>query len=337
MLAHRAHAWRPRPVRRSIAGRPNRLPPPVLAAPLADSVASSLHTLPDGTRLELLTAGGGRGSGANPAPPSRPPLLFVHGSGHAAWCWRERFLPHLAADGWTATAVSLRGRGGSDAPPAGARAGGTLASHAADVAHVMAAMEEVYGRSPIVVGHSFGGLVVQRLLLEAARGAFPSPSGAALLASAPPSGNSAMVRRIAAARGLWFSARLTWGFISRGYAKDAATARLMFFSDALADAEVERYVGLLAANDGATPVLDVARLGNETPLPPLGLPPPCPGFVLGGDADAVVDVGALREAAAWLGAGEPVILPGAGHDMMLDSTWRDAADALGAWAAGVEA
>ena len=42
------------------------------------------HTLPDGVKLELLH---------HPAETSsidgvhNPPLLFIHGSGHAAWCW----------------------------------------------------------------------------------------------------------------------------------------------------------------------------------------------------------------------------------------------------------
>ena len=40
----------------------------------------------------------------------RPPLLFVHGSFHAAWCWREHFMPHFAAAGWDTLAVSLRGQ-----------------------------------------------------------------------------------------------------------------------------------------------------------------------------------------------------------------------------------
>lgn len=337
MLAPRVlRVQRPIPSARPIARRPNRRVDHGLTAPRAAPARATLHTLPDGTRLELLTVDGDGGAGGGAGGRSRPALLFVHGSGHAAWCWRERFLPHLADAGWTAAAVSLRGRGGSDPPPAGARAGGTLASHAADVAHVAAALAASTGRPPIVVGHSFGGLVVQRLLADAAAGAAPAPAGAALLASAPPSGNTAMVRRIARARGGWFSVRLAWGFISRGYARDAATARRMFFGDALPEADVARYVSLLAANDGATPVLDVARLGDETPLPQLASPP-CPGFVLGGDADAIVDVEALNEAAAWLGAGAPTVLPGAGHDVMLDVSWREAADALSAWAAGVAA
>ena len=290
------------------------------------SVDASTHTLPDGTPLELVSSRGDASS-------KRPPLLFIHGSGHAAWCYREHFLPALAARGWDCHALSLRGRGASGAPPPGARAGGTLATHAADVADVA---KRALARTPIIIGHSFGGLVVQRLVLDAQE-LLPETQlpGVALLASAPPSGNSAMVARIARDRGLLFSAKLTWYFITRAYSKNPDAARTMFFSDALPDTELRRYVALLAANDGETPVLDVRKLGEETPLPALEAGAAPPGLVIGGDADTIVDVAALHEAAAWLGCEPPVVLPGMGHDVMLDVGWEGAAATLDEWGWGV--
>ena len=49
-----------------------------------------------------------------------PPLLFVHGSCHAAWCWDEHFLPYFADHGFDSYALSLRGHGGSAARAASA-------------------------------------------------------------------------------------------------------------------------------------------------------------------------------------------------------------------------
>ena len=43
----------------------------------------------------------------------RPPLLFVHGVAHGAWCFAEHWLPAAAQRGYPAYAVSLRGHGGS--------------------------------------------------------------------------------------------------------------------------------------------------------------------------------------------------------------------------------
>jgi pimeloyl-ACP methyl ester carboxylesterase len=41
------------------------------------------------------------------------PLLFVHGSWHAAWCWDEKFLGFFADRDYRAVALSLRNHGNS--------------------------------------------------------------------------------------------------------------------------------------------------------------------------------------------------------------------------------
>ena len=154
-----------------------------------------------------------------PSSSSKPPLLFVHGSGHAAWCWAEHFMPYSSARGFDSVAVSLRGRGKSGPPPRGLKAGGTLESHADDVAAVAEMLVSEGRRPPIVVGHSFGGMVVEKLALRekakeretmssagsssaSASSASSLLSGIALLNSVPPSGNAAMIGRIAKERGL---------------------------------------------------------------------------------------------------------------------------------------
>src|ERR1700730_10368479 len=43
-----------------------------------------------------------------------PPLLFVHGAWHGAWCWDEHFLEYFSQRGFSAHAVSLRGHGESE-------------------------------------------------------------------------------------------------------------------------------------------------------------------------------------------------------------------------------
>jgi len=45
-----------------------------------------------------------------------PPLVFVHGSYHAAWCWAENWLPFFSSSGFDSYAVSLLGQGESDEP-----------------------------------------------------------------------------------------------------------------------------------------------------------------------------------------------------------------------------
>ena len=39
-----------------------------------------------------------------------PPLVFVHGSFHAAWCWAEHWLPFFSRAGFDCYALSLLGQ-----------------------------------------------------------------------------------------------------------------------------------------------------------------------------------------------------------------------------------
>jgi len=318
-----------------------RAPPPT-TLPAAASTNPALLTssrqtvrLPDGGTLEVLSAT----AAPSASTARRPPLLFIHGSAHAAWCWTEHWQQWFAERGHASHAVSLRGRGGSGPPPPGAKAGGTLASHAADIAAVVAAgygLKDPQGKGPpplppILVGHSFGGLVAQRLAAEPA--ATAPLSGLILAASVPPSGNGAMIKRIAAERGLWASALMTADFIFKTYRKSPRAARRLFFSDAMPEDEVERLMAVLASQDGDTPVIDVRAINSELPVRPPGRPF-MPALVLGGAADKIVDLGGLQESADAVGAGAPVVLEGLAHDLMLDVGWVAAAEVVEAWLCG---
>ena len=103
------------------------------------------HTSP---ALEALAAG---------THDARAPVVLVHGSFHAAWCWADGgVLQELAAGGRRVVAYSLRGQGGSDAP-GGVDYAPALEEHTADLAAVVKQVSaECGGAAPVVVGHSFG-------------------------------------------------------------------------------------------------------------------------------------------------------------------------------------
>lgn len=106
--------------------------------------------------------------------PNGRTILLVHGVLAGSWVWRN-FLPFLAGEGYDAYALNLRGHGGN-APLPGI---GAL-PFAAYVEDALAVAREL--PDPILVGHSMGGMVVQK-----ARETL-DPSHAALLCSAPPRG-----------------------------------------------------------------------------------------------------------------------------------------------------
>ena len=176
------------------------------------------HTLPDGMRLELLHAPSTAPPPAAGAPPA-PCILFVHGSYHGAWCWAERFMPYFATapgGGYDCWAVSLRGQGGSER--GALKVAGDLQSHADDLGSVVAALPA----PPVLVGHSFGALLVLHYAAQLGGGdaaagnddaragaARPPIAGVASLCGVPPSGNAPIVARVLR-RSLRDAWEITW-------------------------------------------------------------------------------------------------------------------------------
>jgi pimeloyl-ACP methyl ester carboxylesterase len=80
-------------------------------------------------------------------------VVLVHGAWHGAWCWR-RVLPLLASAGCAAVPVTLSGLGERAhqlVPDIG------MDTHVADVVQAVRAAE---CRDAVLVGHSYGGVVV---------------------------------------------------------------------------------------------------------------------------------------------------------------------------------
>jgi pimeloyl-ACP methyl ester carboxylesterase len=92
---------------------------------------------------------------ATAGAPGRPPLLFIHGSFATHRCFAA-WMELLAARGWGGVAAARRGRHGL--APERAR-GLTIADYLADTIAVMAAMDH----APVLVGHSLGGLIAQKI------------------------------------------------------------------------------------------------------------------------------------------------------------------------------
>lgn len=58
-------------------------------------------------QLEVLT------NQVKDADSNKPPILFIHGMWHGAWCWVPNFLPYFAELGYKGHAMSLSNHAGS--------------------------------------------------------------------------------------------------------------------------------------------------------------------------------------------------------------------------------
>ncbi len=244
---------------------------------------------------------------------SSTPLLFVHGAYVAAWCWEEYFLPHFSAQGYAAHAVSLRGHGGSEGHE-------SLHMHSLDdyVEDLRRTVVQL-GVSPALVGHSMGGIVVQRYIER-----FHAPA-AVLMASVPPSGLLGSTLDLMRADPAFFHEIGLLQYVNPHLVSREGVRRALFSPDT-ADAEVAKVLGR-GQRESYRAIMDMTwpqfRVnGRRNSIPPM--------LVLGGERDAFFSPDAVRATAEAYGA-EAEILPDMAHAMMLESRWQRAADRILAW------
>jgi pimeloyl-ACP methyl ester carboxylesterase len=118
------------------------------ARPLVGASVDAADTLIEGPwRHRFVAANGARFHVAEIG--TGPLVVLLHGFPQFWWAWRHQ-LPALAAAGYRAVALDLRGYGASDKPPRGY----DTISLAADVAGVIRALGEA---EAVIAGHDWGG------------------------------------------------------------------------------------------------------------------------------------------------------------------------------------
>jgi len=255
-------------------------------------------------RLEILAQ--------EPQGPARStPLLFVHGAWHGAWCWAEYFLPYFSGHGYASYALSLRGHGASEGHARLRRT--RIADYVSDVAQAARRLP----KSPVLIGHSMGGLIVQKYLEV-----YSAPA-AILLAPVPVRGVAKTTLRIAKHHPLLFlKANLTLSLYP--IIGTPRLARQAFFSADIAMENLERYF---------------PRLQDESYLAFLGmlileLPRPqkvtAPLLVLGAANDTIFYPDEI-EATAQAYHTQAEIFPDMAHDMMLEAGWQAVAERILNW------
>lgn len=243
--------------------------------------------------------------------PYPTPILFVHGAWHGAWCWEKYFLPYFAKKGFESHAVSIRGHGksSSDKNLKWTR----IADYVDDLDKAVNKLEW----KPILVGHSMGGLIVQKYLET------HTVPGAVLLAPVPTHGVWQTVLKIASRHFyLFLKANLTMSLFP--LVKSEKMARELFFSDDMNPEDFHGYHSLLQ---------DEAYLGFLDMLA-LDLPKTkkinAHMLVLGAEKDKIFSVDEIEKTAEIYNA-DCEIFPDMAHDMMLEKEWKKVADRIIKW------
>jgi pimeloyl-ACP methyl ester carboxylesterase len=228
----------------------------------------------------------------------RPPVLFVHGLGHGSWCWEEHWLDAVAAAGYPAYAVSLRGHAGSSGRLRTAR----LSDYVDDV--VGTALD--LGRPAVLVGHSMGGLVVQRALAG-----YAARAGVLVAPVCAQPAVAAYLRLL----------RQHPGDALGMLAGRTLPMRPEYLFVELDDAEAARYAGRCGEESA---VAQYQLIFHRPAPPPLGA---APVLVLASPDDRLLPLSSIRATARRYDA-ELVEFPGMGHDLMLDARWKQPLQAM---------
>lgn len=236
------------------------------------------------------------------------PLLFLHGSWHGAWCW-ELFLDDFCSRGYEAHAISLPGHGKSSLYK------GHINRYSYDDYMQCCQVEiEKIKPTPVVIGHSLGGAILQTYLED------HSLPGAALLASIPAAGFLRPFLRMA-----WAYPWQAFKAGRNGYAmveKPEMAARFFL------SRETQMDIGAFHARL----VPESATVSMRVLKPVLLCPEKVksPVLVVAGGKDFTISVDEQRRTAKALGA-KFAVIPEGSHNLMMEPGWQNAANIIDSW------
>ncbi|MBN1286131.1 MAG: alpha/beta hydrolase [Anaerolineae bacterium] len=247
------------------------------------------------------------------------PIFFQHGMWHGAWCW-QHWQALFAGWGWESHAISLPGHTGS--PSQRPMQLTTLDYY---LAFIKTEIERL-PRKPVLVGHSMGGALTQWYLRHV------DDDLPAVVLVAP-----------------WVSHRTLEDGLPRFLKLDPLGVFLMFFTlSATQFMRTPYHAAKKLTTGGAlyTPEELHARLGPESGLVMLQHNPPfwapaeevrAPMLWLAAEKDTLIGEPAARQSAAHYKA-DYVVVPDAGHNLMMEHNYRATAEQVRDWLAaqGVE-
>lgn len=240
----------------------------------------------------------------------KPPLLFVHGAFAGGWMWTETFMPFLAQAGYPCHALSLRGHGGSDGRE-------HINWHSvADYVDDLKAVVDWLGETPVLVGHSMGGFIVQKYLEHRPARA------AALICSVPPQGLIASQFHLLFSKPHLF---LELNRILSGEYTDTATLREALFAGEVDEAMLAAWISRMQ-NESQRAILDMTVFN----LPNLFSMHRPPMLILGAEEDVLVPAFLVQATANTYGQ-RAHIFRRMGHAVTHEKEWPLVATHLCDW------
>lgn len=239
----------------------------------------------------------------------RPSLLFVHGAWHSAWCWDEFYLPYFAQQGYASYALDLRGHGKS--PNSKSLRFTSIGDYVEDVA---TAVDQI-GGDVVVIGHSMGGMIVQKYLKTKHKA-----KAGVLMATVPWYGEL---------KGIWlFLTTMPFKLLKMLFTmstfplvEDQAKAAYLFLDADASAQDKQKYMSQLQ-NEAYWAFLQlVAQSFGKISVPIL---------VISGEDDKIISPKSQHTTAEHYG-GTCHIVKDTPHDLMLSKSWKKSAKLIETW------
>jgi pimeloyl-ACP methyl ester carboxylesterase len=240
----------------------------------------------------------------------KPPVVFVHGMWHGAWCWEGNFMRRFAEAGFPCLALSLPGHGASPGPKH------MNSLRIKDYVGSLGRLVDSLDALPILVGHSMGGRIIQKYQEKAACAA------AILVCPVPSSGLMRVSLKMI------FSTNYVLPSLLRldlsGMVDSDDKVKSLFLSEA-EHPEVVSGCRQMLGNESMLAFIEML-----VPLVRKGNRPHTPMLIFSGGKDALFSIKEGEATARKYGA-EHVVCEGLPHDMMLDKDYALAADHAIRW------
>ncbi|CAI2181935.1 4677_t:CDS:2 [Funneliformis geosporum] len=250
-----------------------------------------------------------------------PPLLFVHGSYHAAWCW-ENFLGWFSGRGFDCFALSLRGHGEST-KIASKDSAWSLEQYVEDVSSVVEFLCENGLSKPIIIGHAMGGAICQKYLETSS----DKVTSCVLLCSIPPTGLIYSLPN-------WFTSvsltMLSALILQNPYflISTPERARKSYFSSNVPKDLLDEYHSKFESTfnkkvnlQTLTTFIDMKKIMNQKNLMKSMI-------IIGGERDCIIPINVLDKLGKSYGGIKVDIVRNVAHDVMLEVKWEDVATVI---------
>ncbi len=239
---------------------------------------------------------------------SKPPVLFVPGSFCGAWIWRDNFFEHFYQAGYDVAAMSFHSHGKRGLPLLSRK----LSDFEADLTQAIGTFKQ----PPIIVAHSLGGLVAQRVAARIPVHAL------ALLSPIPADGVARSVFSLAKKSPVSVF-KLASVTIAPQLARSGQPP-IGIYSRYVHEDQRQSVTRRLQAEAPLVLLQSIApRLRRPAKLP-------CPVHFWGAEGDHIIPASEVQRAAKLIGA-ESTIFPGMSHTFQAEPNWKMLADDVLAW------